>query len=395
MYEAQERGKFIINGLKLACVLEGSNVEDISYEVEHVKMHDVLRDMAHWLAREHRNEILVKKHTGLIKSQEIGRWKDALKVSLYGDSTQFLIETPVVCQRLQPIFVMGSKLKTLSGTLFQSIHTLTVLNLSNNNYLRKLPVEIDALISLRYLNLSKTYVSKSPIEEKSLTQLRILLLDEMRNHVVIPPGVISSLLSLEMYSSFSMIDAKCSELECLEKLTDVSLNFSNVNSVLKFMFSPKLQNCITRLSIFECEELRSLDISCYLEQLHIRFCRNLRKVKICFENVERMQRSELNCFRYLQILNILRCAIMENLSWLRYTPRLLILYVIECESLEEIIACDFAGSSEIEEDVEILSNLEQVHFDDLPKLKSICRRAMPFPSLREIKYQTEKLEVVV
>ena len=69
---------------------------------------------------------------------------------------------------------------------------------------------------------------------------------------------------------------------------------------------------------------------------------------------------------------------MENLTWLIYIPRLRFLYVMGCESLEETIA------SEIEEAAEIFSNLEKVYFHDLPKLKSICGRAMPFPSLRDI-----------
>ncbi|KAI9160909.1 hypothetical protein LWI28_012705 [Acer negundo] len=395
MHEAQERGRFIINSLKLACLLEGSYVEGISYEKEDdVKMHDVLRDMAHWLAREHGNEILVKEHAGLINAQGIGRWKEAVRVSLYGDSTEFLIETPVVCPRLKTIFVMGSTLTTLPGTLFQSIHTLTILNLSNNEKLMELPVEIGALICLRYLNLSKTCVSNLPIEVKNLTQLRILLLDD----IVIPPGVISSLSSLEMYSSIEYskqckMDMKLiiEELECLEKITDVGLTFSSISHVLKFMSSsPNLKSCITRLSIYKCEELGSLDISCstmrrmkHLEELYITDCRDLREVKICFENGERMQRSEPNCFRNLQTLEIWWCEILENLTWLIYIPRLRFLDVTECYSLEEIIAWDF-GSSEIEEAAEIFSNLEKVNLGGLPKLKSICRRAMPFPSLRYI-----------
>ncbi|TXG69216.1 hypothetical protein EZV62_004151 [Acer yangbiense] len=392
MYEAQERGRFIINSLKLACLLEGSYGKYKSYEEDYVKMHDVLRDMAHWVAREHGNEILVKEDIGLITSQGIGRWKEAARVSLHGNSTQFLIESPVVCPRVQTIFVRGSKLVTLPGTLFQSIRTLEVLNLSNNKNLRELPVEIGALISLHYLNLSKTCLSKLPIEVKNLTQLRILLLDEVWNHIIIPPGVISSLSSLEMYSSFhSMIDTKLiiEELERLEKITDVGLTFSSVSHDLKFMSFPKLQSCITRLSISYCIELHSLDISCstmrrmeHLETLSIRGCRNLREVKICFENGERMQRSEPNCFRNLQKLIISGCA-MENLTWLRYIPRLQFLYVIRCKKLEEIIAWDF-GYSEIEEAVEIFSNLKEVSLRSLPKLKSICRRAMPFPSLRDI-----------
>ncbi|KAK3219562.1 hypothetical protein Dsin_013532 [Dipteronia sinensis] len=181
------------------------------------------------------------------------------------------------------------------------------------------------------------------------------------------------------------------ELECLEKITQVGLSFSSVSFVLKFMSSPKLQSCITRLSISECEELRSLDISCssmrrmeHLEILNIIDCHNLREVKICLENGERMQRSEPNCFCNLQILSISYCA-MENLTWLIYTPRLQFLDVMECESLEEIIAWDFAGSSEIEEAAEIFSNLVKVSLRRLPKLKSICRRAMSFPSLRDVR----------
>ncbi|TXG69230.1 hypothetical protein EZV62_004165 [Acer yangbiense] len=307
--------------LKLACLLEESCDKDIRYEGEHVKMHDVLCDMAHWLAHEHGNEILVKEHAGLINSQGIGRWKEVVRVSLCGDSTKFIIETPVVCPRLKTIFVMDSTLTALPDTC----------------------------------------VSDLPIEIKNFTQLRILLLDRMNTkQVVIPQGVISSLSSLEMYSSIKS-SSQCKmdmeliieELECLEKITDVSITFLSVSPVLKFMSSnPKLQSCITRLSIHRCEELHSIDISYstmsrmeHLEELDIMKCPNLREVKICFENGERMKRSEPNCFRNLQILNIWKCA-LENLTWLRYTPRLRFLDVTDCESLEEIIAWDFAGSLE-------------------------------------------------
>ncbi|KAL5756335.1 hypothetical protein ACOSQ2_021081 [Xanthoceras sorbifolium] len=359
MFDGQERGRYIIESLKLACLFEASYDFQTSYEEDHVKMHDVLHDMAHWLACEQGNEILVKEHTGLIKTQEIARWKEAVRVSLLGDSTQFLIETPAICPRLRTMFVMDTKLETLPGTLFQLMHTLEVLNLSNNEDLTELPVEIGALISLHYLNLSKTCLRKLPIEFKNLTQLRILLLDQMGDRVDIPPGVISSLSSLEIYSSLECLD-NCKvdaeliveELECLEKITDVGLTLSSVDSVLKFMSSPKLQSCITQLSIYDCKDLQSLEISSstmsrmeHLEAIYIRNCHARREIKICLENGERMQRSERNCF--------------------------------------QIIACEF-GSSEIEEDVEIFSNLKAVYFRDVPKLKSICRRAMPFSSLRDI-----------
>ncbi|KAL5756359.1 hypothetical protein ACOSQ2_021105 [Xanthoceras sorbifolium] len=105
IFDAQERGRYIIESLKLACLLEASYDFQTSYEEDHVKIHDVLRDMAHWLACEQGNEILVKEHTGLIKTQDIARWKETVRVSLYGDSTQFLIETTAICPRLRTMFV--------------------------------------------------------------------------------------------------------------------------------------------------------------------------------------------------------------------------------------------------------------------------------------------------
>ncbi|KAK2651687.1 hypothetical protein Ddye_011543 [Dipteronia dyeriana] len=40
------------------------------------------------------------------------------------------------------------------------------------------------------------------------------------------------------------------------------------------------------------------------------------------------------------ILDIQECEILENLTWLIYTPRLRVLKVMDCESLEGIIARD-------------------------------------------------------
>nr|AKE49467.1 NBS-LRR disease resistance protein NBS52 [Dimocarpus longan] len=398
VYEAQERGRYVLESLKLACLLEESYDEGISYEKDdHVKMHDVLRDMAQWLAREHGNEILVREEIGLIKSKEIAKWKEIVRVSLNGDSTEFLLQKPIVCARLQTIFVMGSHMTTLPGTLFQSMQNLGVLNLSNNKDLTELPIEIGALKSLYYLNLSKTRLRELPHEVKNLTQLRILLLDRMGRDVAIPPGVISSLSSLEIYSQFEPevscnVDTKLlKELECLKKITEIGLTFSSVNSILKFMSAPNLQSCITRLSIFDCVELSSLEISYasmrrmeHLKALYMDGCL-FGEVKICSENEVRLQRSETNCFRIIQIVNIWECA-MKNLTWLIYTPRLRFLYVTECESLEEIIACDY-GCSTIKEGVEIFSNLKKIYFCKLPYLRSICRGAMLFSCLQYVKIE--------
>ena len=53
---------------------------------------------------------------------------------------------------------------------------MKVLDLSHS-YLTKLPVGIGKLVSLHYLNLSKTCIIELPMDLKDLTNLRCLILD--------------------------------------------------------------------------------------------------------------------------------------------------------------------------------------------------------------------------
>ncbi|KAH7565156.1 hypothetical protein JRO89_XS09G0148000 [Xanthoceras sorbifolium] len=188
-------------------------------------------------------------------------------------------------------------------------------------------------------------------------------------------------------SIFSQLWTLLQELECLENISDVSLTLTTFRSVLKFKASSKLQCCIKRLTIM-CSELETLDIPSsamkrmeHLETLSIRDCHSLRELKISFEEQGRMQGLP-DCFRNLRYLHIENCPI-KDLAWIRYCPSLRFLWVDSCPSLEEIIADDF-GSAEIEENIDMLSKLESINLVGLPSLKSICRRAMLLPSLKDV-----------
>ncbi|TXG69144.1 hypothetical protein EZV62_004079 [Acer yangbiense] len=95
-----------------------------------------------------------------------------------------------------------------------------------------------------------------------------------------------------------------------------------------------------------------------------------------------MQGSKPDCFHNLRYLHIKNCSI-KDLTWLIYAPSLRYLWVDSCPSLEEIIADGF-GSSEIEENINILSKLESINLVGLLSLKSICRRAVLFPCLQNV-----------
>ncbi|KAJ6674322.1 hypothetical protein OIU79_023255 [Salix purpurea] len=102
-------GYYVIGSLLNACLLEDKD--------DCVRMHDVIRDMALWIAsdieRDEQN-FFVQTGAQLSKAPEVGKWEG----------------------------------------FFQSMPNLTVLDLSNNISLLGLPRDVCKLVSLQYLNLS-------------------------------------------------------------------------------------------------------------------------------------------------------------------------------------------------------------------------------------------------
>ena len=59
--------------------------------------------------------------------------------------------------------------------------------------------------------------------------------------------------------------------------------------------------------------------------------------------------------------------------------------MLQALTMEEIIGSDEYGDSEIDQqNLSIFSRLVTLWLDDLPNLKSIYKRALPFPSLKKI-----------
>ena len=59
--------------------------------------------------------------------------------------------------------------------------------------------------------------------------------------------------------------------------------------------------------------------------------------------------------------------------------------MLQALTMEEIIGSDEYGDSEIDQqNLSIFSRLVTLQLEDLPNLKSIYKRALPFPSLKEI-----------
>lgn len=155
--DLQGQGHSIIGSLLYACLLEegreGSNF---------VKMHDVIRDMALWIAcgcENAGNRFLVKTNALLVEPLMVIKWNEAEKISCMKNRITSLSETPT-CPDLSTLFLQCNELCQISNGFFQYMSKLTVLDLSKNEKLSYLPVEISNLVSLQYLNLSRTGIKE-------------------------------------------------------------------------------------------------------------------------------------------------------------------------------------------------------------------------------------------
>ncbi|XP_034696815.1 disease resistance protein SUMM2-like [Vitis riparia] len=404
IHEARDQGKKIIKTLKHACLLESGGSRETR-----VKIHDVIRDMALWLYGEHgvkKNKILVyNKVARLDEDQETSKLKETEKISLWDMDVGKFPET-LVCPNLKTLSVKKChNLKKFPNRFFQFMLLLRVLDLSGNDNLSELPTGIGKLGALRYLNLSFTRIRELPIELKNLKNLMILIMDGMKSLEIIPQDVISSLISLKLFSIYEsnitsgVEETLLEELESLNDISEISITICNALSFNKLKSSHKLQRCIRHLHLHKWGDVISLELSSsffkrteHLKELYISHCNKLKEVKI---NVERQgilndmtlpnkiaTREEY--FHTLCSVLIEHCSKLLDLTWLVYAPYLEGLYVEDCESIEEVIRDD-SGVCEIKEKLDIFSRLKYLKLNRLPRLKSIYQHPLLFPSLETIK----------
>ncbi|KAJ9682722.1 hypothetical protein PVL29_018618 [Vitis rotundifolia] len=401
IYEARRRGYKIIEDLKNACLLEEGN------GFKCIKMHDVIHDMALWIGREcgkRMNNILACESLGVVDPERVTNWKEAERISLWGRNIEKLPETPH-CSNLQTLFVRECiQLKTFPRRFFQFMPLIRVLDLSATHCLTELRDGIERLVHLEYINLSMTQVKELPIGMTKLTKLRCLLLDGMLP-LIIPPQLISSLSSLQLFSMYdgnalsSYRTTLLEELDSIGAVDDLSLSFRSVVALSKLLSSYKLQRCIRRLSLHDCRDLSLLELSSiflnYLETLVMFNCPQLEEMKINVEkegskgfeqsygihNPELIVRNNQH-FRRLRDVKIWGCPKLLNLTWLIYAAHLQSLNVQFCESMKEVISNEYVTSST--QHANIFTRLTSLVLGGMPKLESIYRGALLFPSLEII-----------
>ncbi|KAK3219488.1 hypothetical protein Dsin_013458 [Dipteronia sinensis] len=384
----------IIGDLLRACLLEEEDYDGL-------KMHDVIRDMALWIACEiekEKEKFLVQTSVGLTEAPETRKWKGVKRVSLMGNRIENLSEIPS-CPHLSTLFLNENSLQMINNDFFQFMPFLKALNLSYNYDLADLPLRISRLVSLQHLDLSSTKINELPEELKALTNLRCLKLDFMFSLHIIPRRLISSFAKLHVFrlSDFGRFPPEDSvlfgggeylveELLCLKYLNALSIQLKGSCALRKFLESQKLHSCTQFLHLEGLEEslaVLSLTGMKHIDELVISSSR-FEELKIDYCPREIQQIRESHCFHSLGKVIIQECIKLRDATWLVFAPNLKNVAISHCFVMEEVISVEKGG--QVKEEIESLNpfaKLEYFRLQNLRCLKSIYWKPLPFLHLKK------------
>ncbi|KAJ7962944.1 Disease resistance protein [Quillaja saponaria] len=339
-------------------------------------MHDVIRDMALWVACEHgsKPKFGVFDSTALSSiyaSDQLAKWREAERLSLWHSTLPISLGEPFSLNLLT-MMVGKTGLNKFPKDYFKSGQALKVLDLSHNANLVEIPAEIGELTNLQYLNLSHTRITELPIELNKLKRSRCLMLNFI-GPLTIPKMLMSSLSSLQVFSELMILFRSfiqrpyyydeilfLGELECLEDLKDISIVLFSFSSLEMLLNSTKLQRRIKYLRLeFFSPEYSPLSLNNWELTRHERIICNL------------------------QNLEVTKCGI-PNLTWLTNAPNLRSLKIVGCDSINAIVSEDFGAGEIGEVNWQVLGSLETLELRNLPRLRSICQSALRFPSLKNV-----------
>ncbi|KAL5825211.1 hypothetical protein ACOSQ3_021274 [Xanthoceras sorbifolium] len=392
---ARNFGYNIIEFLLRACLLEEA-VDYYDDNVDGVKMHDVIHDMALWIACEIevQEKFLVRSGAGLTKSPKVGQWENVKRMSLMENKIENLLET-LNCPQLLTLFLHWNPLKMVTSEFFQHMSLLQILNLSRTDLI-KLLVRILALIDLQHFDLSNTKIIELPEELKALTNLKYLNLEFTSRLRRIPRHVISNLSILQMlrmlkcgiYSSIQSEDSILfdegehflDELVRLENLNVLSIDLKTSRTLRRFLSSYELLKnglIVESLSLI----LEDDDCSNSLNILSLGALKELQTLEIriggLVELVIDREMRNVPQFHSLHTINLFHCSKLRDATKLRTYERII---NVEGEVGEMMMMRNILPFARLEHlRLTYLEELEGIYCNPLsfPHLKAILVRGCP------------------
>ncbi|KAL9310261.1 putative disease resistance protein [Arabidopsis thaliana] len=353
---------------------------------EHVVMHDVVREMALWIASDfgkQKENFAVQARVGLHEIPKVKDWGAVRRMSLMMNEIEE-ITCESKCSELTTLFLQSNGLKNLSGEFIRYMQKLVVLDLSDNSDFNKLPEQISGLVSLQYLDLSFTRIEQLPVGLKELKKLTFLNLTFTKRLCSI--SGISRLLSLRVLRLLgSKVHGDASVLKELQKLQNLQHLAITLSAEL-ISLDQRLAKLISNLRI-EGFLQKPFDLSflASMENLNELWLENsyFSEINIkCRESETASSYLHINpkipCFTNLSQLVITKCHSMKDLTWILFAPNLVFLQIGDSREVGEIINKEKATNLT---SITPFQKLKYLFLFGLPKLESIYWSPLPFPLL--------------
>ncbi|XP_040972439.1 probable disease resistance protein At1g15890 [Gossypium hirsutum] len=359
------QGNFIIGSLTEVYLLEKGPNSD------RVKMHDMIRDMALWIAGESKKMFFVKAGAQLKEQPEAEKLEEVIRMSLMDNRIENLTKK-LACPNLQNLFLGRNCLKMIINDFFNFMPMLRVLDLSSNINLANLPVGIAKLVSLEHLNLSHTNIRKLPNELNALEKLKYLNLEWTRALKMIPRQLISSFSKLQVLK-MEQCDHGCSlvleEIVHLKYLKVLTISVTSASELKKVLEFSKSCSCtiegITIEEFINSWSMNILALANHLYNLKLSYVCNVEEVKIASNIIK-----DASCFQSFRFITLVFCEQLRDASWVSLAPHLECLRMSFCTNLEEIISEEKLGEiAESKANINLFSKLKVLELSNIHKMK--------------------------
>ncbi|KAL0697506.1 hypothetical protein Bca4012_053628 [Brassica carinata] len=385
---AMNQGHRIIGILVSACLLMPF------YTLEFVTMHDVIRQMALWVASSFGKEeekVIVKTGAGLQQMPEVRDWNAVRRMSLTKNEIQNISISPE-CPNLTTLLLTHNMLVNISGEFFLSMPKLVILDLTSNRNLTGLPEEISSLVSLRHLDLSYTSLENLPVGLGNLIQLRYFDLTGVRTLQSI--SVISSLVNMDtlflndstIFLSLELIE----DINLMKNLKGLGVSINDLVVLERLLSIPKLASCIHYISM---EGIVAKDGPLQLEPAMA----SLDTIMIRKSSIsDIVEHTRYGCrstsaisFQNLSNVGFSGVSGIQDLSWLIFAPNLTIVFVEgPSPELQEIVSSEkVSGILHKGSSIVPFRKLHTICLVNLEELKSIYSEQLELPSLKSMTIQ--------
>ncbi|RZC48057.1 hypothetical protein C5167_040994 [Papaver somniferum] len=397
MVKAKNEGHDVIRCLKDAGLLETGIVFGVKME-NLVKMHDIVRDLAIWIA----SDLGRKKGTYLTLQAEstlkLHEWEKAERISLIDNKAIQILKGAPRCSNLSTLLLQKSSISVVSDDFFRFMPMLRVLNMFSMK-LKKVPTSIFSLSELQYLQLPKYDEDAvlTPGSFTSLTKMKDLILSDSCCHWEDEGGP-----SLHEFESLNLIY--------------LQIAIGTGLALQRLVVNPKLQLCTRNLLIKYCPSITSLTLLPsspssplslfsleHMIALRLRNCDELEDLRIMsrdnevtvFTTLELLSINDMPKLRIvwdvpqqprfysvnLKHVTIQGCPRLKDTTWLIYAQNLEALSLIELDGLEEVISDGFATEEKL---TSTFSRLNYLRLNSLRNLERICDYNVKFFLLENV-----------